>query len=368
MNDNSTPPAAAIIVTQKEIYELVQFASQRRDITKLWIERFRGFDVSVEYEGFKAPKVTPDLSIVDDGAPERPQRELDASAAKRASRKQKDRELRALDAQCLEQKTGHATFSLAVARKVDITAAIVYRVLQAEQSENLGNSGLYRRYRYWSRISAQTLHEGYMPFLKSRQVVADAIHRLKKAGLLITETTGVFVEAHLRTGRKRDIQTWCHVPKPIDHDEPSVKFTVVTARLYGVREAILIECVHHLLNTAGKNIEVDGKRYVRVSASEIEKLVPITAKSIRALREELVTKGVLEACPNNPGYFKISNPESFSGMTEAAVTEFKAWKRWYYSTGIGRNIDLFALMPKRKKGKPLVNLDSMKERDSFPSI
>ncbi len=321
-------------MTRGEFRSLAEFAARRRDITTPWRERIRGVDYSVAFPENGRPSIVPMPTVVDVATEKRDVGDLLRSECLRAEQLGRDRRLIRQDAEQLPQRTGIASFSVAIARRLDITAAVVYRYLQAEQAQNIGDIQSFHEWRYWSTESAELIMTLSLPFLKSRQVVENAMIRLEAAKLIRTEATGKFLPQKHYTGRKRDIQTWCHARAPINYEEPGLEFDVVAARLHGMREAILTA---HLENVQAASVVsgTTGNHYVKMVATEVEKVLPIGEKTIRSLLSKLKKRTVIAEDPDRSAHYRMANRRATVGMPEEEIVEYIAWHRWYTDDGPG---------------------------------
>ncbi|MEQ1858472.1 MAG: hypothetical protein ABMA13_00895 [Chthoniobacteraceae bacterium] len=169
-------------------------------------------------------------------------------------------------------------FALAVARQLCPADAIVYRYLQQTQiAESRSMSATYneRRGKRWvPGYSAQQIHQDLGCF-KDAQTVLDAINRLEEAKVIETERKGEFVAPERRTGRKRDIRMWLHVPAPLNQQEETVWFSATDAMRHGLAIAMLL----HLFRL--------DKQLKNAPATDLAKRLPYSVKSIRKHRKIL---------------------------------------------------------------------------------
>jgi hypothetical protein len=178
----------------------------------------------------------------------------------------------------LRPPTDLRRFSLALARQMCPSDALVYRYLQEEQAKLTASyAPAYNereRRRWVPGYSAQFIH-GELKCFKDSQTVLDAVDRLEGAGLIMTERTGKFIRPDLRTGRKRDIAMWLHVSAPLDRAEETVTVEAADALKYGLSLGMLVSLIR---------MEPDAqKRY----ATDLAKRLPLSVDTIRELRKKV---------------------------------------------------------------------------------
>jgi hypothetical protein len=152
------------------------------------------------------------------------------------------------------------------------------------------------------------VHE--LPVFPDAVTVDRATDTLKAAGLILTETTGKFLEPDHITGRKRDIATWWHVSReyvarnnvPEEYWDKSKHqvFSALEAVAYGISSALIL--AHWRCSDA---VVEEGGVYKRLSATELEKMLPMDERTARRHLKGLLAKQILIAHPEQPKLYRL---------------------------------------------------------------
>jgi len=199
------------------------------------------------------------------------------------------------------------SISLPVAKDLGYYAAILYTYLQDNQIErkNYGDAFNVRKGLRWipKLAVSQILNE--MPVFPDELTITRAAETLKNKNLILTETTGAFLEHGHETGRKRDIATWWHVlgitvpPRYLDVAKRRC-FSAILASLLGIPK-VLILAEWQLLPIALTDEYGD---YKHLSAVQLEKTLPMDERTIRRHLKGLLKVRALIVHPTKPKLYR----------------------------------------------------------------
>jgi len=202
-------------------------------------------------------------------------------------------------------------YRLSIAKESNITDAIIYehmqqlqRDLKYEAQHMAGIHPAFADGKLWiTNTSTDEIFKA-LPCFKTRQTVIDGLNRLEQAGQIVvrvlsksgiiqTDKTGVATYGFCKKGFY-----WCtitpvcyHVPKTsIEFDH--LYIDAEEAIEYGIAKATLLEYFRQTASTE------DG--FKRMCAKELEAVLPLNEKSIRAHLRELVTMGQFKQHEKHP--------------------------------------------------------------------
>jgi len=203
--------------------------------------------------------------------------------------------------------------TLPVAKDHGYYAGILYCYLQDKQSEQasyVGNYNMRNGIRWIPKLTNSEILAD-LPVFPDIGTLNDAIRTLRKEGLILTETTGAFLEQGHATGRKRDIATWWHVSReyvaknnvPSDYFDKSKRQVVsaLEAVAFGISVALILGHWR-----ARDVVEQDATGvYKRLSAVELEKVLPMDERTVRRNLKYLVNRQILFVHRDKPKLYRL---------------------------------------------------------------
>jgi len=206
--------------------------------------------------------------------------------------------------------------SLPVAKDYGLYPGILYPYLQKKQAEqeNYGDTYNLRMGVKWipCLTAAEIVQE--VPAFPNTQTVLRAAATLAEAGVIMMETTGQFLERDHKTGRRRDVATWWCVSRdavarktPLTYWSPAHQRTIssLECAAYGVGGALIL--AHWRF--AEIVVEEDGKAYRKLSAVDLEQVLPMDERTIRRHLKELLNNGALIQHLKKPKLYHLTLKE-----------------------------------------------------------
>jgi hypothetical protein len=203
--------------------------------------------------------------------------------------------------------------SLPVAKDHGYYPGILYPYLQDKQERQWEYGAKYnvrQGIRWIPKLTAADIVDE-LPVFPDTVTVDRAAHTLRCAGLILAETTGRFLELDHVTGRKRDIKTWWHVSReyvalknvPLEYWDKSKRqvFSALEAAAYGISSALILA---HFRCSDPVVQEEDGV-YKRLSATELDKVLPMDERTARRHLKELLEKQILVAHPVKAKLYRL---------------------------------------------------------------
>ncbi len=196
------------------------------------------------------------------------------------------------------------TISLPAAKDHGFYAGILYPYLLKKQTEynDYGDILNKRRGLKWIVSLTMAAIVSELPIFPDAKEVKRAADTLEAAGLILTESTGDFLERDHVTGRKRDTATWWHAdpkmaPKKayLDEKQRCIISASETAK-YGIPQALILAYWRH----SPVAITVDELSYKKLSAAEMENVLPLNERTIRRHLKELTETYRLIQYPGKP--------------------------------------------------------------------
>ena len=166
--------------------------------------------------------------------------------------------------------------SLNFAKSHNLTDAVIYEYLRGKQEEAYSYNEAWnvRNGRRWIKFLTAADIATQLNFILTLDNIKDGLERLRLKRLIEVESTGIFLEPELRTGRKRDLSSW---------------YAVNSCKNY---ENIITLDSSDCLNYDGLNIpllkwyynqapaaKIVG--YKKLDAVEMSKVLPICDKTIK---------------------------------------------------------------------------------------
>jgi DNA-binding MarR family transcriptional regulator len=202
--------------------------------------------------------------------------------------------------------------SLPVARDHGVYAGILYPYLlrlQCEQSSYGDVCNKRMGLKWIPKLSmAEIAYD--LPIFPDAQTVRRAAETLEAAGLILTESTGKFLEPSHVTNRKRDIKTWWHadpfsmakkVPAAYWDNEQHYTISSDEAEAHGIAQALILAYWRRLPVA----LEDEGALYKKLSAVELEKALPMDKRTARRHLKSMVQNGVITPHPDKPKLYVL---------------------------------------------------------------
>lgn len=209
----------------------------------------------------------------------------------------------------LDQQIKHrldTTILLSLAREVGYYPSVLFCYLMEKQIEQYGIGDRYnlRIGRKWIPMLDEKEILDDLPIFPDVRSVERAAKTLEEAGYVKTERTGAFLDRGKTgydgffTGRARDKWPWWHVTRMPDDYHNRTRISALEAAAYGMSGAVIL---------AHWRTADDGKEYRRLSAAELEKILPMDEKTIRRQLKALVEGGALLQHPLKRKLYRLTN-------------------------------------------------------------
>lgn len=138
-----------------------------------------------------------------------------------------------------------------------------------------------------------------------------AAEKLQADGLILTETTGAFLEPDHVTGRKGDLATRWHVSRehvakknvPVEYFDKNKRLVIsaLEAAAYGISAALILA---HTRKAEPAELN-ENHLWRRLSTTELERVLPMDERTVRRHLKDLVKKGILAPHPTKPMLYRM---------------------------------------------------------------
>jgi hypothetical protein len=190
---------------------------------------------------------------------------------------------------------------LSLAKDVGYYASILYCYLLEKQIEQYGIGDGYnlRNGRKWIPMLDEAQIWQDMPVFPDVRTINRAAEILEDAGYIVTERTGAFLDCGQTghdgyyTGRARDRWTWWRVCRQFDDYAERIIISALEAAEYGMAGAVILGYWREVEAV----LTADGSEFKKLSAAELEKVLPRDEKTIRRQIRALVEAGTLVQHP-----------------------------------------------------------------------
>lgn len=197
--------------------------------------------------------------------------------------------------------------SLPVAIRHGFYAGILYPYLVEKKREYSTYPDTYNKRKGVKWVPGLTMAEIVrdLPIFPDAKTVKHAADALENAGIIATESTGAFLDPRHVTGRKRDTATWWHVPTAVvpayvDRDQHYRISALETAQYGGAQALILAHWRHSTVD-----LKEDEVFYKKLSAAEMEKILPLDERTIRRHLKKLTEAKLLIQHPEKPKLYSL---------------------------------------------------------------
>lgn len=235
----------------------------------------------------------------------------------------------------MENTPARIAINTAVARVHGEYAGILYAYLTKQQAE-YANSGDYAKRLgiYWvPRLSNEQIALE-VPCFPDSKTVKRAAKKLQIAALILTETTGAFLEEHLLANNKKDVATWWHVtprhkglPAAYFDSRNVIHFDAEEAKQHGVPFALILAYYRAVTASA----EHDG--YKRLSPAEMSKFLPGEERAIARQLKGMVKRGLIYRHGTHKKHYRLFSelPKAEHQGRAKTAEEMEALKKRLFS-------------------------------------
>lgn len=227
-------------------------------------------------------------------------------------------------------------FSRKLAKKHGVAEAVVLRFIAHKVRQAITAKRNLHRDKFWYYESIRNLTENQLPWF-APATLADILTRLKKKGLI---EVGRFNKWHV------DRTAWYSMPQAaLDAaEEDVIYFDEIVAIEFGFCEAVLIENVRFLLR---ERDGFPGFFPVKVSPTNLAKLLPFSESTIRRALEQLVEAQLLKQDEESTNYYTLKQPSEFKVGENGRILPVKK---------VASNPDITLSNPDNSLSKPDMSL------------
>lgn len=201
--------------------------------------------------------------------------------------------------------------SLTAAKDVGYYASILlcYLIEATIESSDYGDSN--------TRLGTK-----WVPMLPEKHILLDlrifpdvrtidrAVKILEEKGYLLVERTGKFLYRGATgfdgyyTGRARDKWPWWHVPKQAkEKSDRRIIISSLEASAYGIPGAVILG----YMRNAATAETIDKDEYTKLTATDLEKVLPMDEKTIRRQIKALLESKAIQRHPKKPKLYTIAD-------------------------------------------------------------